>query len=385
MDMMRTREWHNAVIEPNITMSQLSDRAVLHVDFDYFYAQCEEIRRPSLRTRPVCVCIYSDRGNDSGAIATANYTARRFGVKSGLPIYRAQRMLEGLDAEFISVDFKYYADISSEAMDIMERYANTFEYVGKDEAYLDVTERTGGSLKAAMHVAQQLKNEIRVSQGLTCSAGVSSNKLLSKIASDYKKPDGLTVVERDDTIQFLDSLKPAAVPGIGGKTLRRLTSMGASTMKEIRDLDAFTLQKTFGRKTGTRIFNSVRGIDESPVQRRPPAVQYGKIVTLKHDMLDIKEMEPTLRNLCGILHDMVSGRNMLFRLVGVQIISTDMTGRSRSRTLLNHTASRSQLEAISLELLNDIMLNATVPARRLGVKVSDLIEARGQQDITSYF
>lgn len=355
------------------------------MDFDYFYAQCEEIRRPALRTRPVCVCIYSDRGNDSGAVATANYTARRFGVKSGLPIYRAQRILEGQNAEFIPVDFEYYADVSSKAMQIMESYADTFEYVGKDEAYLDVTERTGGSLKAAMHIAQQLKIKIRVSQGLTCSAGVSPNKLLSKIASDYKKPDGLTVVECGDTLRFLDSLKPAAVPGIGGKTSRRLASMGASTVKGIRGLNALTLQEAFGRKTGTRIFNSVRGIDKSPVRPRPPAVQYGKIVTLKHDMLDAKEMEPTLRKLCGVLHDTLSGRGMLFRLVGVQIIYTNMTGHTRSRTLLNHTASRSQLETVSLELLNNIMLNATAPARRLGVKVSDLSEARGQQDITSYF
>ena len=355
------------------------------MDFDYFYAQCEEIRRPDLRTRPVCVCIYSDRGNDSGAIATANYAARHFGVKSGLPIYRAQLMLEGHNAAFIPVDFEYYADVSSKAMQIMEGYADTFEYVGKDEAYLDVTERTGGSLKSAMHIAQQLKNKIRVSLSLTCSAGISSNKLLSKIASDYKKPDGLTVVGRDGTLEFLDSIKPAAVPGIGGKTSRRLASMGASTVKGIRDLDIFTLQKAFGRKTGTRIFNSVRGIDDNPVQRRPPAVQYGKIVTLKRDMSDVKEIEPTLRKLCGILHDTLSGRDMLFRLVGVQIIHSDMTGRTRSRTLLNHTASRGQLETVSLELLNNIMLNATSPARRLGVKVSDLTEARGQQSITSYF
>lgn len=366
-------------------MGQLSDRAILHVDFDYFYAQCEEIRRPALRTQPVCVCIYSNRGNNSGAIATANYMARSFGVKSGLPIFQAQKMLEGQNAEFLSVDFEYYSDISSKVMKIMEGFADTFEYVGRDEAYLDVTEQTGGSLKVAMHIAQQLKNKIRMSCSLTCTVGVSPNKLLSKIASGYKKPDGLTVVKRDGIIQFLDLLKPAAIPGIGSKTSKRLASMGASTMESIRDLDAFTLQNVFGRKTGTRIYNSVRGIDENPVRRRPPAVQYSRIVTLKHDMNDVKEMEPTLYKICGMLHDTISVRDMLFRLVGVQIIHSDMTGCTRSRTLLNHTASRSQLETVSLELLNNIMLNATMPVRRLGVKISDLTKAQGQQHITSYF
>ena len=183
-------------------------------------------RKPELRTVPVCVCIYSDRGGGSGAVATANYEARRYGAKSGLPIYQATRLLEGTDAAFIPVDFGYYSDISEKAMAIMEEYADVFEYVGRDEAYLDVTGRTGGSLKSAAHLAQQIKGRIRLSLNMTCSAGISPNKLLSKMASDYKKPDGLTLVTPDSTISFLDSLAPRDIPGIGSKTARRLDSNG---------------------------------------------------------------------------------------------------------------------------------------------------------------
>ena len=136
-------------------------RIVLHIDFDYFYAQCEEIRNQTLKTKPVCVCIFSDRGGDSGAIATANYIARKYGVKSGMPIkFAKSRLIEVPNATFLSADFAYYSEISQKGMDIMKSYADVFEYVGRDEAYLDVTNRTGGDFTTALHLAQQLKNQI---------------------------------------------------------------------------------------------------------------------------------------------------------------------------------------------------------------------------------
>ena len=111
------------------------ERIIFHIDFDYFYAQCEEIRDSKLKSKPVCVCVFSDRGGDSGAIATANYTARKFGVKSGMPIVFAKKRLENKDAEFLPVDFDYYIEVSTKAMKIMDKHADVFEYVGKDEAY----------------------------------------------------------------------------------------------------------------------------------------------------------------------------------------------------------------------------------------------------------
>src|SRR5579885_591854 len=136
----------------------MSDRIIFHIDFDYFYAQCEEIRRPELKTRPVAVCVYSDRGGDSGAIATANYIARKYGVKSGMPIKFAKKKLEEIpEAVFLPTDFDYYTEVSDNAMKIIRDYADIFEYVGRDEAYLDVTKRTSQSFKNASHLAQQLK------------------------------------------------------------------------------------------------------------------------------------------------------------------------------------------------------------------------------------
>ena len=151
-------------------MVVMKDRIVLHVDFDYFYAQCEEIRNPQLKGKPVVVCIFSDRGGDSGAVATANYTAREFAVKSGIPIaFAKSRLKDNPEAVFLPADFDHYSDISSSAMRIIESFADVFEYVGRDEAYLDVSEKVEQDFVKAAHTAQQIKNEVREKTKLTCS------------------------------------------------------------------------------------------------------------------------------------------------------------------------------------------------------------------------
>jgi len=137
----------------------LGTRIVFHIDFDYFYAQCEETRSPELKSKPVCVCVFSDRGVDTGAIATANYSARKYGVKSGMPItFAKKRLKERNDAVFLPVDFDFYSELSEKAMEIMKQSADIFEYVGRDEAYLDVTKRVEGDFLKASHLAQQIKN-----------------------------------------------------------------------------------------------------------------------------------------------------------------------------------------------------------------------------------
>ena len=154
---------------------------VFHIDFDYFYAQCEETRSPELKSKPVCVCVFSDRGGDSGAIATANYTARKYNVKSGMPIsFAKKRLEERSDAVFLPVDFDFYDEMSKNSMKIMEEYSDVFEYVGRDEAFLDVTKRCRGNFQNASHLAQQIKNSIREKTKLSCSIGISSNKIISK-------------------------------------------------------------------------------------------------------------------------------------------------------------------------------------------------------------
>ena len=364
----------------------MNNRVVFHIDFDYFFAQCEEVRSPELKTRPVAVCVFSDRGGDSGAIATANYTARKYGVKSGLPIkFAKKRLEERTDAVFLPTDFEYYSDMSEKSMSVIKEFADIFEYVGKDEAYLDVTKKTEGDFNKASHLAQQIKNAVRDKVKLTCSIGISPNKLISKIASDYKKPDGLTVVSPERVENFLEQLKVREIPGIGKKTEEKLSEMKLETIGDLKSLDVFTLNQQFGRKTGTYIYNASRGIDEEPVKEREPRIQFSKIMTLKNDSKEYDFLEEALKELCKELHSVVLKNNRLFKSVGIQFVQTDLSNKSKSKMLKNPTSSLEELEKNTKQLLWEALENQTMDIRRLGVKVSELSELEGQSDITSYF
>ena len=375
-------------------------RAVLHVDFDYFFAQCEEVRRPELRTGPVVVCVFSDRGGDSGAVATANYEARRYGVKSGMPIAFARRRLSAEPtAAFLPTDFGHYSDVSQAAMDAMRGFADVFEYVGKDEAYLDVTQSTGGNLERASHTAQRIKNAVREKTRLTCSVGVTPNKLLSKIASDYHKPDGLTIVKPEMIEAFLDKVGIRDIPGIGGKTEKRLAEMGMRKIGDLRGADVFELQREFGRKIGAYIHAAAFGRSDDPVAEREPRVQYSRIVTLKRDSSDYDFLAGSLPGICADLHGAVSADRKLFRSVGVQLVLADMSQRTRSRMLRSPTADQAEMLRSAKRLLLDALgggggggggaarpaaAAGEPPVRRLGVRISELSDMRGQSSMDMF-
>src|SRR5437660_5495084 len=367
-------------------MDNVTGRVVFHVDFDYFYAQCEELRNPDLKTKPVIVCVYSDRGGDSGAVATANYLARKYGVKSGMPIKFAKRKLEEVpDAVFLPTDFDYYSDVSDKAMSTIREYADIFEYVGHDEAYLDVTKRTEGNFEKAAHLAQQLKNTIRSSARLSSTVGVSSNKLVSKIASDFKKPDGLTVVEPDKIESFLGPLPIRAISGIGKKTEEKFSEMGLETIAQLRSVDVFTLNSHFGRKIGTYIYNAARGIDDDPVSPRHDPIQYSRIITLKQDSKDFEFLANDLEKLCDDVHSAIISDNIVFKSVGIQFVQSDLSNKTKSKTLKNPTSSLDELKKTAIQLLRDSLEDQQLLIRRIGVRVSDLSKISGQDSITRYF
>ena len=360
-------------------------RIILHIDFDYFYAQCEEIRSPELKTKPVVVCVYSDRGGDSGAVATANYMAREFGVKSGMPIqFSKKKLQERHDSVFLPTDFDYYSNVSEKAMKIIEKFADVFEYVGKDEAFLDVSKKTEGSFDKASHLAQQIKNIIREKVKLTCSIGISPNKLVSKIASDFKKPDGLTVVQKEKVEFFLDSLKIRVIPGIGKKTETKFSEMRLGKIADLKKLDIFSLNQLFGRKSGSYIYNAARGIDEEPVEPRAPNIQYSKIVTLKKDSRDFSFLADNIGGLCKEVHQIIRNKSLMFKSVGIQIVQTDLSIKTKSRMLRNPTSTLEELMKTSKLLLREALEDQILDIRRLGVKVSELSQLKGQSNIDSY-
>jgi DNA polymerase IV (DinB-like DNA polymerase) len=363
----------------------MEKRIVFHVDFDYFYAQCEEIRNSKIKGKCVAICIFSDRGGDSGAIATANYHARKFGVKSGIPIMIAKNKLKEEDAVFLPADFDYYSDMSSKAMEIIEKYADVFEYVGRDEAYLDVTKKTEIDFHNAEHLAQQLKNEIRNSLKLTCSVGITPNKLLSKIASDYKKPDGLTTVKPEQVEEFLSPLKIREIPGIGKKTEDVFLQMNVNTIAELREVNIFDLNKIFGRKTGGYIFNSAKGIDTEIVKERPPTIQFSKIITLKKNSKELQFLRENIEVLCVQLNKIAIENNKMYRSIGIQFVNEDLSTKTKSRMLKNPVNKEIELKKVTNQLLEEALIEQIMLVRRIGVRISEFSDVEGQSNITNYF
>jgi DNA polymerase IV (DinB-like DNA polymerase) len=357
----------------------------MHIDFDYFFAQCEEIRNPSLKTKPIVVCVFSGRTEDSGVVSTANYVARKYGAKSGIPIKLAKAKLAAVaDAVFLPLDSSYYSKVSDAAMSVIESRVEKMEHVGIDECYIEVSEakRNAG---AAVALAQEIRAEVRGETKLTCSVGVAPNKLIAKMASDMNKPDGLTVIEPDAAACAISALRVDTIPGIGPKTAARLLEMRVETVGQLAGIDLFKLVEMFGRKTGTYIHNAARGDDESPVIDSGERKQISRIVTLKNDADISAEMYDELYSICQSVLAKARDRSLSFRTVGVTLILDNLDQASRSKSLRFHTTDFDSLHSAARSLLDEAMAGPVkVKVRRLGVHLSDLQKSTGQNTMSEF-
>lgn len=363
----------------------LVSRVIMLVDFDYFFAQCEELRNPSIKDRPVVVCVYSGRTEDSGAVSTANYIARKYGVKSGLPIFMAKKKLEGTNAVFLPVDYALYEEISGKIMGILKDFTDRFEQVGIDEAYLDVTQKGNGSFEEGRRLAENVKNEILRQQKLTCSIGVGPNKLVAKIAADTKKPDGLTVVTPEQVTVFLAPLPVSRLIGVGTRTRERMQALGINTVFDLSRYDMQRLIAVFGKTSATYFHNASLGIDEEAVQETGEATSISRIATLKQDSREIDFILEKTDELCKEIEAAVATARMLFKTIGIIIITTDMGIHTRSETLENPTDSLETMKGMVKELLERFFSQEESKARRVGVKISNFFkEQKNQRQFTSF-
>lgn len=363
----------------------MQTRTVMLVDMDYFFAQCEELRNPAISSKPVVVCVFSGRSEESGAVSTANYVARSYGVKSGMPIYLAKKRLENVDAAFLPVDEKCYEEISGEVMNILRKQADRFEQAGIDEAYLDVTQRTNGRFQEAKELAVNMKDELKAQLKLTCSIGIGPNKLVAKIAADEKKPDGLTIIAPERVEEFLSPLEVGRLLGVGTKTREKMRSLGISTVHELAEYDPQRLNDIFGRTIGIYFHNAALGIDAEPVEERSEVESFSRIATLRHDSRDLGFMLETAERLCSEIHSLVVSERMNFKTVGIIVILRDLSTHTRSKTLENPTDSLEVLDKSAKELFEKFFNETEGEARRVGVKVSNLSRERtNQKQLTSF-
>ncbi len=258
----------------SISLNEIGKKIIFHIDFDYFYAQCEEIRKPELRDIPSVVCVYSGREDDSGVVSTCNYEARKYGVKAAMPIKVAKSKLKDIRAVFLPTDIPYYQETSRHAMKIIQNYGDMFEQVSVDECYVDFTKITNSDFDDAKIFATSLQKNIKEQINLTCSIGVGPNKLISKIASGVNKPNGITVVSQDDAKNFISNCKIEDIPGVGPKTALKLNSLGIKSISDISKKNIFELRDALGYKTATFLANASNAIDYSQIYSTKPLISY---------------------------------------------------------------------------------------------------------------
>lgn len=360
-------------------------RTVLHIDFDYFFAQCEELRNPEIRKDPVVVCVFSGRTEESGVVSTANYVARKYGVKSGIPIRVAKsRLSDAKDAHFIPLDTEYYRQVSERAMGVIRNSVDIFERVGIDECFADVSEKTACDFGRAESLARKLKDDLEKAARISCSLGVAPNKMLAKIASDFQKPDGLTVVRPEDAERFVAALDVSKIPGIGPKTYNRLTGLGIKTAGDLATFDIYKLVSMFGKKNATYIRNAAKGTDNEPVEESEgERKQIMRIVTLKHDLTEAAAMHGDLEEICRSVHKSAGVRNLAFKSVGIILILNNLETITRSKSLKAHTTRIDVLASNVKSILEEAMIDG-MRVRRLGVRISDFQDSTAQDTLFDF-
>jgi len=348
------------------------------VDLDYFYAQCEEVRNPSIKGKPVVVCVYSGRTEESGAVSTSNYVARNLGVKSGMPIAFAKKALSKYpEAVFLPMDNEYYDSISNQIMNNLRSKSSYFEQSSIDEAYLDITNESSGDYSKAYNLGKEIKAEILENENLTCSVGIGPNKLVSKMAVDSTKPDGLILISPEEVQVFLESFPIGKLFGIGPKTEEKLRSLGIETVGQLASFDRQVLAHHFGEKLGPQLQDSARGIDERPVRERE-VEQFSRIVTLKQNANSFN-FQDVLRPLAKDLSDKLLAANLLCESIGIIAITSQLKTKTRVRKTGSLTSSESEILDVASSLFQSFFSDENlelggVTIRRVGIRVASFVK-----------
>src|SRR5437660_54702 len=341
---------------------QMNARKIVHIDMDAFYASVEQRDDPQLRGKPVVVAW---RGNRS-VVCAASYEARKFGVRSAMPAVRAERLCP--NATFLPPDFPRYREVSRHVREIFKRHTDLIEALSLDEAYLVVSENKTG-LPTATQVARTIRDQIRSELSLTASAGVAPNKFLAKIASDWKKPDGLFVIQPEAIDSFLLPLPVDRLPGVGKVTEEKLKQLEVQTIADLRRMDFATLEGRFGRY-GVRLYELARGIDNSEVVPDRPTQSISAEDTFEQDVL-LAEMEPMIRKLAEHTWTASRKESRIARTVVLKLKTSEFKILTRSHTPCSPPASCEELTNIALSLRERVGLSLQQRFRLVGVGLSN--------------
>ncbi|MGQ4555432.1 DNA polymerase IV [Halobellus sp. GM3] len=369
-------------------------RIVLHVDMDCFYASCERLREPGLRGEPVVVGMGYESGETFGAVATASYEARAYGVESAQPISQALERLpraaasgtaDAPDADAVGhyrpVDLEFYRSIAASVKEILYECADVVREVSIDEAYLDVTDRTAwrrapdGDRTLAEGYARHVKQRIAREVGVLASVGVAPNMSAAKIASDHDKPDGLVVVEPGGVRDFLAPLSVEAVHGVGPVTAERLAELGIETAGDLAAATPSVLRDAFGSR-GVELHDRARGVDDREITPTGRPKSLSRESAFADATADPTEKRVAVSALASDVAARARGRDATYRTIGIKVVSPPYDVNTRERSLPGPVDDPELLEDVALDLLAEFEDESV---RKLGVRVSNLSFASGEQ------
>ncbi len=355
------------------------EKITLHMDMDSFYSAVEVRERPDIRGLPVVVGSDPKGGKGRGVVSTCSYEARSYGIHSGMPISKAYRLCP--DAVYLRVNMKLYKEISENIMRTVRVFADRFQQVSVDEAYIDV----GDSVidyESAILLAKKIKCEVLRLHGLTCSIGIAPNKSIAKIASDFNKPDGITVVRPEDLKDFLFPMHISKIPGIGKKTQQLLRAMGIDTAGQLAAADVQLLIARFG-KYGILMHQLANGVDMREVKEREAVKSVSTEDTFEEDISDPLEITRSITELSGKVHAAVIKKSFRFRTVTLKVRYEDFRTYTRARTLNAASTDKETIIKTALGMMEEFSGKGRF--RLLGVGVTKLEKLDKEQTFLTDF
>jgi len=344
---------------------------------DQFFAAIEERERPELRGKPVIVGADPKEGKGRGVVSTCNYEARKYGVKSGMAISLAWRLCS--HSVFVPVNYRLYRKVSGQIMKILKRYTNKFEQWGLDEAFLDLTSQVK-NFEEAKILAEKIKKEINDKERLTCSIGVGPNKLVAKIASDFEKPDGLTIVKKENAKAFLAPLRVRKLLWVGRKTEEKLNTLGITTIGDLANYNASILVEKFGI-SGTQLYLSAQGIDNSEIQERWERKSISREITFEEDTSDSDFILEGLDAISEDLYEELTASKFTFKTITVKIRYGNFETHTHAKTLAFFTDLKKDIQKSAKNLMKDYLVSER-KIRLIGLKLSNLTSIKKQMRLT---
>ena len=349
-------------------------QVIVHVDMDAFFASVEQLHHPEWRGKPVIVGADPREGRGRGVVSTASYEARKYGIHSAMPISKAYRLCpHGI---YVAPHGKLYSDYSKQIFEILYHFTPIVEILSIDEAFLEVT----GSLhlfNSIENLGKEIKKQIFEVTKLTASLGIAPNKSIAKIASDFIKPDGLTIVFQEDIQKFLDPLPITKLFGVGKKMHEILQHLGINTVKDLCNYPKAFLEDKFG-EMGAHIYNMARGIDDRRVQIDGEIKSISHETTFETDLVDEEHLNNTMLHLAAKVGQRLRKRNLKGKTIQLKIRFDDFTTFTRRKTLVNYTHLTDDIYKIGLKMLKEFY-PLEKPIRLIGIGVSHIIDEKGMQ------